>query len=166
MTENTEGTARAAVITIESGGTTGPCRLTARCGSRIFSACTMFRWTCPAAGGEPAASAGWLPGALSPLTQAERESLTEEERESGVRLACLTTVEGEARISVPEFAAMAVIEAGGDAPDYRSTRPPTAMARRWISAPPRSRCIFTTWPPANSCIRPPGVTRRRCTGLT
>lgn len=126
MTENTEGTARAAVIAIESGGTTrtvpfdGPVRiadllglhhvsLDLPCGGR--GTCRQCRVTAR--------------GALSPLTQAERESLTEEERESGVRLACLTTVEGEAHISVPESAAMAVIEAGGDAPDY-SLDPPAA----------------------------------------
>ena len=57
-------------------------------------------------------------GALSPLTPEERESLTAEELEKGVRLACLTMVEGAAEITVPPAAAMAVIEAAGETPDY------------------------------------------------
>ena len=79
----------------------------------------------PAAARPPLRGAGHLPqcrviarGALSPLTPEERESLTAEELEKGVRLACLTMVEGAAEITVPPAAAMAVIEAAGETPDY------------------------------------------------
>ncbi len=57
-------------------------------------------------------------GALSPLAEAEKQALTPQEKEQGVRLACLTTVEGAAEITVPPSAVMEVIEAVGDAPDY------------------------------------------------
>lgn len=126
MTDGMNGTAKTAAITIESGGTTrtvpfdGPIRITnllglhrvpldLPCGGR--GTCRQCRVTAR--------------GTLSPLTQAEREGLSEAEREDGVRLACLTTVEGEAWISVPEDAAMAVIEEGGETPVY-PLNPPAA----------------------------------------
>ena len=62
-------------------------------------------------------------GALSPLTAEEQESLTEQEIESGVRLACLTTVEGAAEITISSAAAMEVIETAGETPSY-PTDPP------------------------------------------
>lgn len=39
-------------------------------------------------------------GALSPLTQTERDSLTPAELEQGVRLACLTSVQGDAQVEL------------------------------------------------------------------
>ncbi|HIW73637.1 MAG TPA: DUF4445 domain-containing protein [Firmicutes bacterium] len=57
-------------------------------------------------------------GALSPLTDEERESLSPEEIQRGVRLACLAVVEGAAWIEAPDGTAMEVIEAAGEMPEY------------------------------------------------
>ena len=58
-------------------------------------------------------------GALSPVTEAEKEKLTPEEIAAGARLACSARIEGDASVSVPDDGEYSVLTDTGDAsPDY------------------------------------------------
>ena len=58
-------------------------------------------------------------GALSPVTEAEREKLTPEELAAGVRLACSARIEGEVSVTLPDDGEYSVLTDTGDAaPDY------------------------------------------------
>ena len=58
-------------------------------------------------------------GALSPVTEAEKEKLTPDELAAGWRLACSARIDGEVCVSVPDDGEYSVLTDTGDAaPDY------------------------------------------------